>query len=1413
MAEPLATTGSLEQNRIAGRYLLQEKIGAGGMASVHRALDETTGRVIALKRLSSSKAGAQRRTIEALFEREYHTLVRLKHPRIIQVYDYGLTDDGRYYTMDLLDGQDLDQLGVQSPEAACRLLRDLASSLALIHAHRLLHRDVSPRNIRLTRDGRPKLIDFGAISPFGIADDIIGTPPCVAPELLRGDPLDQRADLFGLGAVAYWMLTGRHAYPARHMQDLLTVWETAPPLPSRFAKDVPPELDALVLSLLSQDRLARPLSAGAVIEELTRIAGLEPEEYEHTAQSYLLSGRVTGRDAELKWLGKRVERARKGRGAPILIEGPPGIGKTCLLREASVAARLRGAVTLKADARAIAEPFGLAALLAVEMLDACPEVARRAAGDDAGLLAELSPQLKEKLKDVPIAAVPRDPSERRARFQTALHRWFLAVLRERVLFVAVDNVQAADDNSAAFLAALACEASRTQLVLAVTSRTGESAVAKAAMRMLRKRSRRLKLGPLSAPSCEELVRSLFGDIPNSGRAAKLLFEKSAGVPQQCMDLAQLLVTKQIAQYSAGTWSLPQDIAEGELPSRTEELMAARLAGLSASALQLAESLSIHSKPVTLEHCLALADARAESDTYAALDELVAEQILCSDSGSYRFAHDALRRALLDNFDEPRRRASHIRAAEALLAAAPERAATRLEAAVHLLDAGEENRGAELLAQIGMGLTSAVDFNAVSEAVLALDRALDCFERQGRSEHEHFALLFPLVKLAYYSPHFKIILERGERALEVGMRITGLAAAHELRLAGREKALETGLGLGARGFAAQPGLGYDLKTAIVASCGILPSICGAAAVCLDTERVDRIANLVEPLTLFGPEHVARVLHGWAPLESLVVHGRDGEAQLEAERCLEQNRAPQVREAMGEVNWRSQYGGLAVTRCLYDAYRFGDGALRGIEELEQLGIRVWAMAAAQIRLLYHAYRGESEEVQRYRERVELFAVQGSTTWQIEMFWPALLLSADVMTGDVIGARRIAEQLARAAKDVASLRKYADAAQAAQALLRGHVRQAVALYENVLPEFPLRGRPCYERTWTHYAQALNLVGNHARAKAVALEVISGMVEADRRHFLFLDTYRQLALAEAGLGNHGEAVQILDRLLDEHGHQDNRLVIGLLHKARAEVALMTSDAAAFEVHASEMEQRFRSTRNPALIAQCERLLDRAARLGVRELEPMGVEDAEAIHGLRVTTGGVSELEQASDPAARALALVVSRANARSGCLYLRREGGMQRVAATGTSPTPRFLEIALSELADEAPSVSARAQGPPPDTSPVASTSSSFTGSEAAVSALDDTDDDLGETQAFTSDAASSSMAQVRSVQPPGPSGVYQLVLLEARQTERRVVIGGLILEASAHDVARLRVGLLRGIAQVLLKSERQATTVAMSHVTEKI
>src|SRR5688572_32555391 len=145
------------------------------MAVVYRAHDEAAGRDVVLRRLRPELR--ERTDVAQLFQREYHTLAQIRHPRIIEVYEYGVDQGGPYYTMELLDGQDLRELAPVPWADACIYLRDVAYSLALLHTRRLLHRDLSPRNVRRTSDGRAKLFDFGTMATFGVPRDVVGTAP------------------------------------------------------------------------------------------------------------------------------------------------------------------------------------------------------------------------------------------------------------------------------------------------------------------------------------------------------------------------------------------------------------------------------------------------------------------------------------------------------------------------------------------------------------------------------------------------------------------------------------------------------------------------------------------------------------------------------------------------------------------------------------------------------------------------------------------------------------------------------------------------------------------------------------------------------------------------------------------------------------------------------------------------------------------------------------------------------------------------------------------------------------------------------------------------------------------------------------------------------------------------------------
>jgi serine/threonine protein kinase len=369
------------------------------MGEVFAAVDQSTGARVALKRMQQNEQ--HQRSFAVHFMREYHALSELRHPRIIAVHDYGVDRGLPYYTMELLDGQDLRELSPVPYRDACRDLRDVASSLALLHARRLLHRDLSPRNVRRTSDGRCKLLDFGAMVPFGVPPNLTGTPPCIAPEALQGGPLDQRSDLYSFGALAYFVLTGRHAYAVKDVAALPHAWKQAVTRPMRVVRELPAALDELVMTLLSMDPMKRPSSAAELIDRLSAIAQLEPENDAATARSFLAGSRLVGRDAQCAQLRKLLNKTLDGRGCALLVHGERGSGRSRILAEAALIGQTCGLTVVRTVARS--QRGGVSVLLG-DLLQglqlAAPLEAQRAAASrplvTEGLISDIGRALAGK---------------------------------------------------------------------------------------------------------------------------------------------------------------------------------------------------------------------------------------------------------------------------------------------------------------------------------------------------------------------------------------------------------------------------------------------------------------------------------------------------------------------------------------------------------------------------------------------------------------------------------------------------------------------------------------------------------------------------------------------------------------------------------------------------------------------------------------------------------------------------------------------------------------------------------------------------------------------------------------------------------------------------------------------------------
>ncbi len=405
-----ATSGEVTTAElIANRYQVEDTLGQGGMATVYLVRDITTQRRLALKRPLIEDERANQDEILALFEHEFYTLAQLAHPRVVEAYDFGRDDSGPYYTMELLDGGDLRELSPLHWKRACSVLADVCSVLSLLHSRRLVYRDLSHRNVRCTRDLKAKLIDFGAMVPMGPCKHAVGTPAFAAPEVVAMQALDARADLYSLGAVLYYALTGRPAYPARNFRDLRDAWRSKPRPPSAFVEDIPKELDHLVLSLIDLDPIARPVNAAEVTERLSAIGGFTVDEHLLVSKAYLTTPTLVGRGAYLSRARKRMLKLRHRSGTAILIEGAAGVGRTRFLDACVLEAKLSGAAVLRADASdAHAGDWGTARVLATGLIDELPQQALEAARPHLPVLGHILPELLGRLarRDASSAAGP-----------------------------------------------------------------------------------------------------------------------------------------------------------------------------------------------------------------------------------------------------------------------------------------------------------------------------------------------------------------------------------------------------------------------------------------------------------------------------------------------------------------------------------------------------------------------------------------------------------------------------------------------------------------------------------------------------------------------------------------------------------------------------------------------------------------------------------------------------------------------------------------------------------------------------------------------------------------------------------------------------------------------------------------------
>jgi eukaryotic-like serine/threonine-protein kinase len=716
-----------------GPYRILGVLGRGGMGVVYRGEHVETGEPAAVKTVRAHVEAAL-----SSIRREVHALGRLRHPGIVRIVDEGVSAGLPWYAMQLLEGSTLrDWIGDAwrysglegaSPtvelsrtqpalgpppggapwatlEAAetervrrraapslavlLSLARRLCSPLTFLHGSGLVHRDLKPENIFVREDGRPVLVDLGIATRFGgtrgreelEADDrVMGSVAYMAPEQIRGELVDARADLYALGCILYECVTGRPPFTGSQGTSILYQHLLdAPVPPAKRAHGVPEALDRLVLQLLEkrpQDRLGY---ADDVAAALAALGAEGPLESELPARAYLYRPEFTGRAEAMATLDAALGRLeRSSRGGLVLVRGESGVGKTRLSMEMARAATQLDLTVITGQCAAgetgAAAPLHPLRPLLLTVADRCAETSflegQRILGPRGKVLAAYEPALLDVLDRGGLTEPPPVPPEvARARVIDSLKTTLFELAKLERVVIVLDDLQWADELSLSFLAALAASGLGERAILLVCTYRMEETRPEIDALAQSKDAVSLTLERLDAASVGGMVSGMLALRQPPATLLDFLMSRSSGNPFFVAEYLHAAIAEgMLARDAAGRWQFNERgvtadaLAALPLPETLAELLDRRLGRLDADQRAMVAWAAVLGRELDGD-LLASAD---DTGAMEAIEALRVWQILEeTPGGRLRFVHDKIRELVYGRLDPAERRALHRRAGEAI----------------------------------------------------------------------------------------------------------------------------------------------------------------------------------------------------------------------------------------------------------------------------------------------------------------------------------------------------------------------------------------------------------------------------------------------------------------------------------------------------------------------------------------------------------------------------------------------------------------------------------------------------------------------------------------------------------------------------------------------------------------------------
>ena len=646
------------------------------MGVVYRARDPALGRRVALKLLAPELARDER--FRKRFLRETKLAASIEHPHVLPVYAAGEAEGVLYLAARYVEGEDLRAVlardGPLAPEHVLAVAGPLADALDCAHAAGLVHRDVKPANVLLDLAGRPYLADFGLAKPASAdrsltgAGEFLGTIEYVAPEQVRDDPVDGRADQYSLACLLFECLSGR--VPFERTSPLAALWAQVQDLPPRLSEvrpELPTTLDSVLDRALAKDPESRYVDCAELVEALAAALRSEHPSAAAVRRPGKAARDFVGRERELAELEAALADAFAGHGRLVLLAGEPGIGKSRLAEELAARAVRRGADVLVGrcwEAGGAPAYWPWVQALRPLVADAAPDALREQLGSGAGYVAHLLPDVQAVLPDLDVLP-SRDSQHARFQLFDAAARFLRSAALARPVVIVLDDLHAADEPSLLLLRFVARELGGARLLLVGAYRDVDPVVQEPLASSVAELAREpavshLRLGGLDRAGVADYIERSAGRSP-AGALVTAIHSTTEGNPLFVSELVRLLEAE-------GGLELPEGAApEVRVPPGVRDVIRSRLGRLPPESGRALATASVLGREFGFEALEQVSDLAGET-LLEALDAATAAAILVDvprAPGRLRFGHGLIREVLYEGLGPARRARLHGRVAAAL----------------------------------------------------------------------------------------------------------------------------------------------------------------------------------------------------------------------------------------------------------------------------------------------------------------------------------------------------------------------------------------------------------------------------------------------------------------------------------------------------------------------------------------------------------------------------------------------------------------------------------------------------------------------------------------------------------------------------------------------------------------------------